>query len=119
MTRPYRHRAALARPPETTPKSSDDSYRATEIRETIYQVRGASDGDAGEVRYGHYEIKDGRVYLVNKQGARLTAPDGTHYCSDLQQGQDARHLAATLLRRTEKEKPAFNRRLSYPNNVYV
>lgn len=117
MSRTYRHWAALARP--KPPKPIDTDYRASEILETIYQVRGSSDGDAGEVRFGNYEVKDGRVYLINKQGARLTAPGGTHYSADLQPGQDARHVAAMLLRKTENEKPAFNRRLNYPKQIFV
>ena len=86
--------------------------------ETVFiQIRAPKGIDPGKVLEGHYKVIGDVVTVVDKNGKPL-ASDDNKYSRKLAAGDNAKQIAAQLLRQhynaTRNGPRDFNRAISYP-----
>ena len=85
--------------------------------ETIFvQMRRPRDGDPGVTEPGHYRIEDETIVLVDINGVPRTNKKGKRLEYKIKPGQNARRIAALLVRdHLPNYRGDFNRKIIYPD----
>ena len=85
--------------------------------QTIWvQMRRPSGGDAGVTEPGYFRVEDDVIVLVDKNGNPRTNRKGKRLDYKLKPGQNARRIAALLIRdHLPDYRGDFNRKISYPD----
>ena len=85
--------------------------------ETIFiQMRRPRDGDPGVTEPGYYRVEDDVVVLVDKNGVPRLNKKGKRLEYKLKPGQNARTIAALLVREHMPDyRGDFHRKIIYPN----
>jgi hypothetical protein len=85
--------------------------------QTIFvQMRRPRDGDPGVTEPGYYRVEDGVVVLVDINGKPRLNKKGKRLDYKLKPGQNARRIAALLIRdHMPNHRDDFHRKIIYPN----
>jgi hypothetical protein len=85
--------------------------------QTIFvQMRRPRDGDPGVTEPGYYRVEDDTIVLVDKNGAPRLNKKGKRLDYRLKPGENARRIAALLVRdHMPNHREDFNRPIIYPN----
>ena len=85
--------------------------------QTIFiQMRRPRDGDPGVTEPGYYRVEDDTIVLVDKNGVPRLNKKGKRLDYKLKPGQNARRIAALLVRdHLPTYRGDFNRKIIYPN----
>ena len=87
-----------------------------EFQTIFVQMRRPRDGDPGVTEPGYYRVEDDAIVLVDKNGGPRLNKKGKRLDYKLKPGQNARKIAALLVRdHLPDHSDDFHRKIIYPN----